>query len=557
MKIQKITVHNFRGIKEQTVDMNSYSIIVGTNNAGKSTFIDAIRAFYEKDYKFAPEKDLSVSLSDKESWIEILFSLTDNDCDGLKEEYLLPDKMLKVRKFFATDTEKSDFKSGYIYAYTKDTNQLSKSSFYGWKGVQQGKFGNVIYIPAVSKVEDHTKMTGASALRDLLLNLMTTVAKKSSAYDNFKQSVEIFAREIKGLKSDQKTDLYNFEQSFSEKLSNWNTSFDLTINPPTIDLIVKSMVGFEIKDLSLNVQQDVSAFGSGFQRHFIYSLLELSAQFMDKKTSSSAKESFLPEMTLILFEEPEAFLHPVQQENLAKSLIKMSNDTATQVLCTSHSPFMLSRKEQSILSLIKAYRKKGEVIYKQISRTKWDEIATANLSATANITRQNNYAELRTCEMEEIRYFILFNPDRLNIFFAEKVLFVEGPSEVVFINKLIEDGKLNIPSGCYVLDSMGKFNMPKFMNLCQALGIAHSVLYDKDQGKEDQAQWNQLIEDSKNEYTRKTHALDNDLEIFLGLPPVTKGSGLKPQFLLEKYIHGNIQPVKINDFCRLVESLVS
>ena len=554
MKIQEVTIHNFRGIEEQTIKLNSYSIFVGTNNAGKSTFIDAIRAFYEKDYKFT-EKDFSVSLeNEQEAWIEIIFSLSDEDCEGLKKEYLFQDKKLKVRKFFAT--RDLNYKNGTIYAYLAETNQLSNSSFYGWKGVQQGKFGNIIYIPAVSKVEDHTKMTGASALRDLLLHLMTTVAKNSSAYDNFKNSVDVFAREIKGLKSDQRNVLYNFEQAFTEKLRTWNTSFGLTITPPTIELIVKNMVGFELNDLSLGVQQDVSVFGSGFQRHFIYSLLELSSQFESKQTNVASKESFLPEMTLILFEEPEAFLHPVQQENMVKSLIKMADAPTVQVICTSHSPFMLSRKEQAIFSLIKASRDSGRVTYRQVSRAKWNEIVHSNLSATVNLSL-SNHAELRTSEMELMRYFILFNPDRLNIFFADQVLFVEGPSEIVLINKLIEDNKLDIPAGCYVLDSMGKFNMPKFMNLCKTLGITHSVLYDQDNGSNNQQQWNQLIESSKNEFTWKTRALTNDLETFLALPKVErKDKSLKPQLLLEKYMNNGIQSEKINDFCKVVEDLV-
>lgn len=553
MKIQEVTIHNFRGIEEQTIKLNSYSIFVGTNNAGKSTFIDALRAFYEKDYKFT-DKDFSLSLKDeKEAWIEIVFSLNESDCEGLKKEYLLPDKTLRVRKIFATND--SNYKNGTIYAYLSETNQLSSSSFYGWKGVQQGKFGNIIYIPAVSKVEDHTKMTGASALRDLLLNLMTNVAKSSSAYDNFRDSVDVFAREIRGLKDDQKNVLNSFEQCFSAKLSNWNTSFGLTINPPTIDLIVKNMVGFQLNDLSLGVQQDVSAFGSGFQRHFIYSLLELSSQFEPKQSKVTAKESFLPEMTLILFEEPEAFLHPVQQENMVKSLIKMTGAPNVQVICTSHSPFMLSRKEQAIFSLIKASRDTGKVIYKQISHAKWDEIARSNLSATDELST-SDHGELRTTEMELMRYFILFNPDRLNIFFADQVLFVEGPSEIVLINKLLDDGKLNIPSGCYILDSMGKFNMPKFMSLCKVFGITHSVLYDKDNENDNQQAWNKLIENSKNEFTRKTHAIDNDLERFLGLSKVSrKDKHLKPQLILEKYITNGVSTEKINEFCQIVENL--
>ena len=49
MKISQIVIHNFRGIIHQQFVMNSYTLLIGGNNAGKSSVIDAIRAFYEKD----------------------------------------------------------------------------------------------------------------------------------------------------------------------------------------------------------------------------------------------------------------------------------------------------------------------------------------------------------------------------------------------------------------------------------------------------------------------------------------------------------------------------
>ncbi len=552
MKISEVKIHNFRGIYEQSIVLNPYTIFVGTNNSGKTTFIDAIRAFYEKDYKFS-QQDLSlVHKDEKESWIEILFSLSHSEQEVLKAEYLLDNGTLKVRKFFAT--ESADWKPNFVYAYTTD-GSLSRSVFYGWKGVQQGKFGSVIYIPAVSKVEDHTKLTGASALRDILMNLMTTVAKNSTAYSAFKESVETFADGIKSLKSNQENQLYNFERDFTEKLQNWNTKFELNINPPTIETIVKNMVGFDLIDLNLNEQQDISAYGSGFQRHFIFSLLELSAKFEPVKETK--KETFQPEMTLILFEEPEAFLHPSQQESLAKSLEKMAAGENTQIICTSHSPFLLSRKANAMFSLVKVQRRQGEVEYRQITNSVWDEIAQYNLDSTAEIGSSSRN-ELRTEEMEAMRYFILFNPDRLNIFFAEHVLFVEGVSEIALINKLICDGKLDIPCGCYILDSMGKFNMPKFMKLCKTLGIYHSVLYDKDSGRNNQDDWNQLIINTKNEFTFATTELKHDLESFLELQSIPGNEkSFKPQILLHKYVQGEISEERIAAFCDCIHGLVT
>ena len=49
MKISHIAIHNFRGIHDGKLNLFDYNLLVGPNNAGKSTIIDAIRAFYEKD----------------------------------------------------------------------------------------------------------------------------------------------------------------------------------------------------------------------------------------------------------------------------------------------------------------------------------------------------------------------------------------------------------------------------------------------------------------------------------------------------------------------------
>lgn len=43
MSIQSVRLTNFRGFRDHTVSLDSVSILVGQNNAGKSTFIDAVR----------------------------------------------------------------------------------------------------------------------------------------------------------------------------------------------------------------------------------------------------------------------------------------------------------------------------------------------------------------------------------------------------------------------------------------------------------------------------------------------------------------------------------
>ena len=460
MKLLSIKLHNFRGILEQEVQFHSYSLLVGPNNAGKSTFIDGIRAFYEKDgFKFKPDKDFPfLKAADDESWAELKFSLSDAEHDSLADTYKVADKTLRVRKLFQTKTKGADGKSaaGSIYGYRND-GTLSDESFYGAKNVQSGKFGDLIYIPAVSKVDEHTKLTGPSALRDLLTDVMSDVVEGGKAYGVFAASVETFASTVLKEKTKDDRSLEGFQDSFNKLLEPWQTKFALRFPPPSAADIIKQMVNWDLLDEFHGKAQGVDYYGSGFQRHFIYSLIQLGAQYAGKKAAKKTKD-FVPSLTLILFEEPEAFLHPPQQEILARSLMAMAKKDNWQVVCTTHSSHFVSRNTDSIPAIVRVMRTNGSVEAFQISDADWSAIVTANKAIEAIVAKHPKMQKKLhendvKPEMEAVKHFLWLNSDRSGIFFANHAILVEGPTEVALINKLIDDGKIKgADCGLQVLD---------------------------------------------------------------------------------------------------------
>lgn len=561
MKLSHVSIHNFRGIIDASMSFQSYALLVGANNAGKSTIIDCIRAFYEKDgFKFKKDGDFPLKgATDQESWIELTFALNDQEHDSLKDEYKTADKTLKVRKYFQTGEKLHDGKNaaGSILGYKSD-GTLSDEPFYGAKNVQSGKFGDLIYIPAISKVDEHTELSGPSALRDLITNIMSDVVEGSEAYKSLIDSVTTFAGSVRAIETDDKRSLSSFEGDLNSLLSPWQTKFNLKFTTPSTAEIIKSMLGWDIRDDHHEKPQGVEYFGSGFQRHFIYSLIQLGAKYVPQKISKKAKD-FTPSLNLVLFEEPEAFLHPPQQDDLARSLIKVSEAEDWQIACTTHSAHFVSRNVSRIPAIIRTRRADGIVNTFQINDTQWNDIVDANqtiqqVAAKYPKVQKSMQADDLKPEMEAVKYFLWLNPDRAGMFFAQSVLLVEGPSETALINRLLDDDKLSLPQGTYILDCLGKYNIHRFMNLLSALGIVHAVLHDDDDNKDEHQELNQLISDSKHaDFTKSVVTLPKDLETALGVTP-PGSSHRKPQHLLYCYSTSQIDDGKLTDFCSQVQA---
>ncbi len=129
MKINKIHIHNFRSIADAEFNLDNYNLLVGENNAGKTTIITAIRVFYEDGgTKFSESRDFpKMAVGDDESWIDVTFLTTDDEQENLKEEYKAIDKLLKVRKYFKSTNKPYN---GNLYAYVNGT-LTHENQFYG------------------------------------------------------------------------------------------------------------------------------------------------------------------------------------------------------------------------------------------------------------------------------------------------------------------------------------------------------------------------------------------------------------------------------------------
>ena len=548
MRITRVEIHNFRSIVHAAMALGPYSLLVGPNNCGKSNVIEALLTFYDKR-AFDEGRDLPLINGlhvDSESWIDIEYELAAEEWETLAEKYKADNRRLRLRKWFVGGPEN---KKG-IFAYEKGSDRPAEEHFYGWNDVN--KLGTVIHIPALSKADEHTKLSGPSALRDIIGPIISQVVADSRAGEHLNDALRNFGHTIRtwaGLQGSIPL-MRKVEDDITTELADWGFTFEFSIDEPDTAGLLKILVIPTIKDSAVMQAQTFDKFGQGLQRHLIFTLLKLRARIglatkTDKKTGASKKAKkdaaervdFSPRLTLLLFEEPEAFLHPQQIDLLHTALETLSQGPSEQVVITTHSPQFASNNIEDVTAFVRLHRQGGQTRVHQIDAQHLKDVLTQNAEEIAGWQKADGgkfrdiSTEDLTIDMEAIKYALWLNPIRCKALFAQKVVLVEGPTETALLSVMADRGILSASArAAFAMDAMGKYNMHRFMSLLGGLGIPHGVLCDEDRGKF-ASTVDATIGRARNKYTLGIEWLPDDVEAFLGIP-ACKEKHRKPQHLM-------------------------
>jgi predicted ATP-dependent endonuclease of OLD family len=163
--------------------------------------------------------------------------------------------------------------------------------------------------------------------------------------------------------------------------------------------------------------------------------------------------------------------------------------------------------------------------------------------------------EAQKLEEETIRYFLWLDAERSSLFFAKHIIICEGSTEKVFLEYLTNELWSDLKDRhIYFLDSMGKFNIHRYMNLFKNLGISHSILIDKDNDTDIQGIVNKFLSDNINSMTKKLESFPTNFEAFLGIAKPPR-SDLKPLNALCHYRQGKIKAQNLTDLRILITGL--
>ncbi|WP_300357984.1 TOPRIM nucleotidyl transferase/hydrolase domain-containing protein [Fusobacterium sp.] len=195
---------------------------------------------------------------------------------------------------------------------------------------------------------------------------------------------------------------------------------------------------------------DEGYYNSEIYRNILFEFFKIITEI-----SIERKESILGN-AIILFEDPELFLHPQKSRELYNYFIKISK-LGTKIYLKTYSSSFLGLKQYKSICVIKKVN--NNVIVVQV---------------------KNNIFKVDAIKAFNMNYWI--NPDRSELFFATRVILVEGQTDKIVISFL---GKLlNIFKYDYsIIECGSKSTIPQFIMLLNFFKIPYIVVYDKDNHK--------------------------------------------------------------------------
>lgn len=428
MQIDWIKIEGFRNYDDETINLVDKSLIIGSNDVGKTNLIYALRILFDKSLS---DKDLELSDSDYNAYTKANRIIITVCIKNITEDCL--------RSIFV-----GDIKDGTTYIQYINEKEGDYTIYSG---------------PSEDLLEEKS---GRFYLKRLNLEYVNSNRNLFSFITKNKKEILKSAREL--LNEDKKIEDEKIIKELQHDLGSMNTKIDnLNYISNSLDSVNK-----ELSDLSINNEGQTVKFTTDNNNvDDLLDNLELSYSMSDGALKiggdgrnnqiylatwvAKQKLNSTPQrVTMFAIEEPEAHLHPHQQRKLSKYL---ANSFDQQVLITTHSPQIVSEfKPNKIVRL-----------YQDNKITK---------------VAQGGCSEKLKLEFDDFGYRI--NAISSEIFFSNAVFLVEGPSEKLFYTALAKDIGIDLDRyniSILVVDGVG---FKPYIKICRALDIPFVMRTDND-----------------------------------------------------------------------------
>lgn len=339
MKITDLRIQNFKSIHDMHIpDIENALILVGQNNTGKTTVLDAIRAV-GGEYVIGPEDFGEAGAKIR---IRVTLSFTEDDMEQLRRGGVV--SQYRKREAWQQDFQQKlpSFSDGAL-TFTMTANRDGRIRY--MDGVNKHNPYIQEVFPKIYHVDTERRLEQLQS--DLLLLQEHEILKRMRSgccmFDQAKKCNYCF--HCIGLieqKHPAELDVFETSKLLDYKLYQLNLdNFARMVNDcfhknggresihyyMNRDVEKILQVTTEICHPAQNVPHPISRMGKGMRSIYLFSLLEAYTQIRENLSS------------IIMIEDPEIFLHPSLQKVCGTILYRLS--AKNQVIFTTHSPNLL------------------------------------------------------------------------------------------------------------------------------------------------------------------------------------------------------------------------
>lgn len=473
-KIKKLIIKNFGciGNESVSVDIDKIVLLVGANNAGKSTILKAIEVV--TDCLDLEESDFHNNQIDPENFPEIeVHSIATNEtkpgdewCEPLSENtYLIKEKWTWKA------TKKPPERVGFNvhegrFAVGSDTEKMP----WGINNVAKSKRPKPHRVSTFDEPEIQ-----ARAIKSLLKSLLDSAIKSfKSNNDDPQTDYEKIIIALDALKSStkfqQQTDIEVLETEANAIISKIFPNHELKITttdtemPDSIPILGDE---FDVKMGAITGEKfPLEKQGSGSRRTALWTILKLLADKgikAKKGTKAQHEELGVNSSHILLLDEPEVSLHPLAIASARDVLYELPDSENWQIMIATHSPNFidLSKDHTTVI---------------RVEKNITNGIETTTLFSPEQTQLDND-------DKENLKLINLFDSHISHAFFGGKILVVEGDTEYAAFN-YIREFESRIGNKDYddlnIIRARGKVTVASMMKVLNHFQNKYYVLHDSD-----------------------------------------------------------------------------
>lgn len=457
MKLRKVHIQNFRGIKDLAIDLDDTTVLIGENNVGKTAVLDVLRLclrdlgprrrlvfeafdFHLKDAKAEPAKadPIQVTLTFSEDFTGEWGDKVIGELARLKVLQVGDDdrRHILLRVTCHYNEERRDFVQSWRFLNLAE-QQLAGGVSESALGVLQDQ-APYYYLPALREAAYHFDAKGP---------YWRPFLKDSQLQEDKKIEIEAKLKEINDLVVASHT---SFEKA-CRRLKNVQDVVPMSpgdivsiaaVPGRLFDMLAKAQIHLST---STGANVPVGRHGEGMQS---LAVLMLFAAFLDTRISGNP---------IIALEEPEAHLHP----SAVRALWSIVSGISGQKLISTHSGDLISEVPATSLRRL-AKNATGTSIFRIMPGT-----------LSPDDQRKFNF-HIRLARGE--------------LLFARCWLLVEGETEATLLPEIARHLGISLEHAGVRCVPHRHASIELFLKVARDLGIAWCVLADNDdQGKKDQS----------------------------------------------------------------------